>query len=394
MFDLPGRATRLATALRSSGNRFNGACRPAPAVDSSRSVVVGSTNVFTGIPPNCPGAAQRSHMKFGMVLTCDPPVAAQLEQGQLGEQHGFDQIYCWDSHILKQESSALLTLLASTTNRVDVGLCVTNHVTRHPTVTASLFATLANLVGGDRLTCGIGSGGSAVRAWGAKPGTLADLEIAVQVIQGLTRGEEVIIGDAPVRFGWASGGAVPVLVAASGPRSLRLAGRVADGVVLTAADPVFVGWCLDQVRKGWNDAGRDGSGFRVQVAVPSYVSNDMEEARREVAWYPAFIGSHVANMLRSHQVADDGADVWGYVDARSAAEYRQRGAPGERPAVAVPDEVVDRLTIVGNAAQITAKLRELERIGVTEVAIYLSSKQPTRLVEAYGLGVIPQFPRT
>ncbi len=325
-----------------------------------------------------------------MVLTGDPPLGEQVDRAKFGEQAGFDHVYAWDSHIYKQESSALLTLMAANTERANLGLCVTNHVTRHPTVTASLFATLANLVGGDRLTCGIGSGGSAVRAWGAKPGTLTDLEAAVRIIQGLTRGDEVQIGDSAVSLAWATGGPVPVLVSASGPRSLRLAGRVADGVILTAADPVFVTWCLDQVRAGWKDVGRDGTDFRVQVAAPSFLSSDIGEARSQVAWYPAFIGSHVANIMRRYDVADDGADVWSYVDAGSAGEYRQRGRPGEE-GVQVPGEVVDRLTIIGTPDQTIAKVEVLESLGVTEVAIYLSVDAPDRMIETYGRDVIPAF---
>ena len=329
-------------------------------------------------------------MKFGMVLTGDPSLQEQVDLGKLGERVGFDQLYCWDSHIYKQESSALLTLLAVNTDRIDLGLCVTNHVTRHPTVTASLFATLANLVGGDRLTCGIGTGGSAIRSWGAKKGTLADLEVAVRMIQGLTRGDEVEVDGTPVTLAWASGGPVPVLVSASGPKSLRLAGRVADGVILAAADPVFVAWCLGQVRAGWRDAGRDGGSFRVQVAAPAYLSDDMAKARAQVAWYPAFIGSHVANILRRYDVADEGSDVWEYVDAGSAGEYRQRGRPGEQT-VRVPDEVVDRLTIVGDASATITRIRELESLGVTEIAVYVSADEPDRLVEAFGREVIPAF---
>ena len=319
-------------------------------------------------------------MKFGMVLTGDPPMDSQLGLAKLGEDSSFDNVYCWDSHILKHESSALLTMLAAATDRVDLGFCVTNHVTRHPTVTASLFATVATLIGGDRLTCGIGSGGSAVRAWGAKPGTLADLEDAVAIIRGLTPGDEVDIAGANVKFDWATGGRVPVMVAGSGPKSLRLAGRCGDGVVLTAADPVFVGWCLEQVKLGWDDVGRDGSGFRVQVAVPGYVSDDIEQARANVEWYPAFIGSHVANIMRTYAVADDDGDVWSYVDARSAGEFRQRGRPGEQSAVKVPGEVVDRLTIVGDAATISAKIHDLEAVGVTEVAVYMPTHQPEALI--------------
>jgi alkanesulfonate monooxygenase SsuD/methylene tetrahydromethanopterin reductase-like flavin-dependent oxidoreductase (luciferase family) len=115
----------------------------------------------------------------------------------------------------------------------------------------------------------------------------------------------------------------------------------------------------------------------------------MTEARAQVAWYPAFIGRHVANILRSHDIADAGSDIWGYIDDTSAGEYRQRGAPGERPAVAVPDEVIDRVTIIGDPTQTVSRVRELESLGVTEVAIYLSSDEPHQLIEAYGREVIP-----
>lgn len=329
-------------------------------------------------------------MRFGVVLTGDPPLDEQIARGRLAEQAGFDDVYAWDSHIYKQESSALLTLLATRTDRAHLGLCVTNHVTRHPTVTASLFATLANLIGGDRLTCGIGTGGSAIRAWGARPGTLADLEEAVRLIRALTRGDAVEINGTEVRLEWAAGGEVSVLVSASGPKSLRLAGRVGDGVILTAADPVFVEWCLDQVRAGWAEAGRDGAGFRVQVAAPAYLSDDLAHARSQVAWYPAFIGSHVAKILRQHGVADGESSVWSYVDAGAAGEYRQRGRPGES-AVRVPDEVVDRLTIVGDADQTVEKLSRLEDIGVTEVALYLGVDDPDGLVEEYGRSIVPRI---
>ena len=257
--------------------------------------------------PRCDlsGLGTEVQMRLGTVLTADPPLQDQVELALLAEANGFDDVYCWDSHILKQEASPLMSLLAVKTDRVGLGWCVTNHVTRHPSVTAGFFATLATMIGGDRLTCGIGSGGSAVRAWGARPGTLAALETAVHVIQRLTGGEDIKIDATTVQLDWATGGRVPVLVAASGPKSLRLAGRVGDGVVLTAADPVFVEWCLDQVRKGWDDAGRDGTDFRVQVAVPGCVSSDMAEARAQVAWFPAFIGRHVGNILRVWTCAPD-----------------------------------------------------------------------------------------
>jgi len=115
----------------------------------------------------------------------------------------------------------------------------------------------------------------------------------------------------------------------------------------------------------------------------------MAYARAQVGWYPAFIGRHVANILRSHDVAGAESDIWAYIDETPAGAYRQRGAPGEAPAVDVPDEVIDRVTIIGDASQTVSRVQELNALGVTEVAVYLSSDDPHRLIEAYGREVIP-----
>ena len=179
-------------------------------------------------------------MDFGISLPADPPTSLQVQKAVLAESCGFRYVWTWDTHILMQEYSPQMTMLALETRDAVIGACVTNPVTREPTVTASFYAALANLIGGDRLICGIGRGDSAVRIRGARPSNLAALEDAVRIIRGLTRGDEIDVEGAPVRLAWAEGGGVPVYVAAYGPKALRLAGRVADGVILQAADPFFI----------------------------------------------------------------------------------------------------------------------------------------------------------
>jgi alkanesulfonate monooxygenase SsuD/methylene tetrahydromethanopterin reductase-like flavin-dependent oxidoreductase (luciferase family) len=225
----------------------------------------------------------------------------------------------------------------------------------------------------------------------AKPATLAELRDAVRIVQGLTRGDEVEVEGKLLRLQWATGGAVPVLVAASGPRALRLAGAVGDGVILTVADPVFVGWCLEQVRAGWAEAGRDGAGFRVQVAVPAFLSDDLAEAREHVRWFVAFLGRHIADVLREQEAERGNEELWSYVDSREEYDIRRHGRPGGNPTAFVPDEVVDRFTIIGSAEQTVAKIRALEALGVTEINAYLSADDPERLIESYGKEVIPAF---
>src|SRR5690349_15845339 len=147
-----------------------------------------------GLRPGCRCLAngiRSARVQFGISVPTDPPTAAQVEKARLAEANGFSYVWSWDTHVLMPEYSPQMTLITCSTERVVVGSCVTNPVTRHPTVVASFFAALANLVGGERLACGIGRGDSAVRIRGARPARLADVEDAVRVVRGLTRGDEV-----------------------------------------------------------------------------------------------------------------------------------------------------------------------------------------------------------
>ena len=330
-------------------------------------------------------------MDFGISLPTDPPTELQVGKAKLAEACGFKYVWCWDTHILMQEYSPQMTMIAVGTHAVVVGSCVTNPVTRDPTVVASFFATLANMVGGDRLICGIGRGDSAVRIRRAKPANLADLEESVRIIRGLTRGEEVDVEGHPVRLEWAKGGEVPIFVAAYGPKALALAGRIADGVILQVADPFFVEWCLGHVREGLRDSERDPSGFRVQVAAPSFVSGDRAEARDRLRWFPALVGNHIADILRHHDPDAIPEELRAYIDDRRHYDYRRHTRQGAEHYAYVPDEIVDRFTVLGTVDECTEKLQELEALGVSEYNIYTTIPEPERVIETYGREIIPVF---
>jgi probable F420-dependent oxidoreductase len=330
-------------------------------------------------------------MEFGISLPSDPPVGAQVDKAKLAEVCGFTNVWCWDTHILMQEYSPQMTLIAASTERVGIGACVTNPVTRHVTVVASFFATLANLIGSERVMCGIGRGDSAVRIRGAKPAPLAQVEEAIGIIRALSRGDEIEVEGYPVRLEWATGGQVPVYLGAYGPRALRLAGRVADGVILQVADPFFVEWCLRHVEAGLEAEGRDPATFRVQVAAPSYPSDDRDEARAQLRWFPALVGNHIADILRHHDPEEIPDYISHYVEARTHYDYRQHTRREAEHYDYVPDEIIDRFTVLGTVADVTKKLRKLESIGVTEFNMYTTFEDPERVIETYGREVIPSM---
>jgi probable F420-dependent oxidoreductase len=247
------------------------------------------------------------------------------------------------------------------------------------------------MVGGNRLICGIGRGDSAVRIRRARPSNLAALEESVRVIRGLTRGDEVEIDGQPVKLEWAEGGEVPVYVAAYGPKALTLAGRIADGVILQVADPFFVEWCLERVHDGLREAERDPAGFRVQVAAPSVVSADHDQARDQLRWFPALVGNHIADILRHHDPETLPAELHSYVEGRAEYDYRLHTRQGADHSGYVPDEIVDRFTVLGTADECIEKLKELHALGVSEYNIYTTIPEPEQMIETYGREIVPMF---
>ena len=81
-------------------------------------------------------------LSFGVTILPDPPWQRLVELTHLAERNGFDYGWTYDSHVNWQEPYPLLTLAAMNTERLHLGLNVTNPGTREPTVTASAFATL------------------------------------------------------------------------------------------------------------------------------------------------------------------------------------------------------------------------------------------------------------
>ena len=123
-------------------------------------------------------------MDFGVVLQTNPPAWRTVGLAKQAEEHGFDYVWTFDSHLLWQEPYVIYSAILAETRRVIVGPMVTNPATRDWTVTASVFATL-NEMYGNRTVCGIGRGDSAVRVLNGKPTTLKDVREATHVIREL-----------------------------------------------------------------------------------------------------------------------------------------------------------------------------------------------------------------
>jgi alkanesulfonate monooxygenase SsuD/methylene tetrahydromethanopterin reductase-like flavin-dependent oxidoreductase (luciferase family) len=145
-------------------------------------------------------------------------------------------------------------------------------------VLAASWATLDELSGG-RAVMGIGVGESSVRNIGLKPDRLADLEAKISVLRLLMRGEEATHDGETFHLTWAKR-EVPIFMARSGPKSLQMGGRVADGVLFqVGSEPSFVQYALDNIRLGAEQAGRGLEDIKLFMRLACDVSEDRDKSR-------------------------------------------------------------------------------------------------------------------
>ena len=171
------------------------------------------------------------------------------------EEAGFDLLGVADSQSVFRELYVALAIAARDTSRIRLGPLVTNHQTRHLVVTASAISSIDELSGG-RAMLGLGSGDSAIYTLGAPPSTVAGLEDAVVTLGQLTSGALVERGHRKWQVR-RSTRRVPIYLAAEGPRTLELAGRVADGVIVgLGLAPEVIRVSLAAIERGARAAGR------------------------------------------------------------------------------------------------------------------------------------------
>ncbi|KQO08713.1 TIGR03842 family LLM class F420-dependent oxidoreductase [Agreia sp. PsM10] len=328
-------------------------------------------------------------MEFGAVLQTNPPASRTVHLAKLAEQHGFEYVWTFDSHLLWQEPYVIYSQILNETHRVKVGPMVTNPATRDWTVTASLYATL-NEMYGNRTIMGIGRGDSAVRVTNGAPTTLKSLRESIHVIRELANSRPVEYNGAELRFPWSVGSELDVWVAAYGPLALKLTGEVGDGFILQLADLDIAEWMIKTVRAAAENVGRDPDSIAFCVAAPMYIGDDWEHMRDQCRWFGGMVGNHVADIVSKY-----GADssvptaLTDYIKDREGYDYNEHGRAGNSHTAFVPDEIVDRFCLLGTADDHIEKLKKLKDIGVTQFAGYLQHDNKEETLRVYGETVIP-----
>ncbi len=157
--------------------------------------------------------------------------AVYQEWLRVAEGCGYELLTTGDSQSLWADPFVSMTVAAVRTTRPRLAITVSNPMTRHPAVVASSATALQQISGG-RFVYGISSGDSALRNIGMPPSTVAELEEYVSCVQAMCDGRPATYRGQVQQLRW-DHRPTPVWMAAEGPRTLQLAGRIAQGVVLS-----------------------------------------------------------------------------------------------------------------------------------------------------------------
>jgi len=336
-------------------------------------------------------------MDFGVVIQTNPPAWRTVALAKQAEEHGFDYVWTFDSHLLWQEPYVIYSQILAETRRVIVGPMVTNPATRDWTVTASVFATL-NEMYGNRTVVGMGRGDSAVRVLNGRPSTLQEVRDATHVIRELGNCRAVEHNGSTLQFPWARTSELEVWIAAYGPLALKTAGEAGDGFILQLADVDVAKWMIGRVKEAAEKAGRDPEKLTFCVAAPAYVGaeDEIDHMRSQTRWFGGMVGNHIADIVSKYGEASEGNEGFpqvlvDYIKGRTGYDYNTHGKADNDHVDFVPDEIVDRFCILGTPEQHVEKLNALHEIGVDQFSVYLQHDNKEETMRVYGESIMPHL---
>lgn len=333
-------------------------------------------------------------MKVHVAFHPDRPIAETADLVVEAEQLSYAGAWIADSQNLFRDVYAALAVAAMRTHTIRLGTGVTNPVTRHPAVIASAISSVDELSAG-RVTLGIGTGETAVQSLGKKRARLAQLEQTAITVRALLQRETTTFEDAAISMPWPRR-AVPIHIASTGPRSLALAGRVADGVYLKiGAHPELVRWAIGACYTSAVEAGRDMSSFEVHTLLPCAVSDDGTSAREQVKGFAAAIaGAALAAVPREAVPERLWQDMQRLNESSAAARAQQSYVEWlESPAYRelITDTIVDAFSVAGTPSEVIGRLEELAALGVSGTVVPLITGEPRAQLQAIGRGVAARF---
>ncbi len=297
------------------------------------------------------------------------------------ERLGFGSI--WSAEAYGSDAVSWLSWVASRTSRLEFGTAIMQIPARTPAATAMTAITLDHLSGG-RFRLGLGmSGPQVVEGWHGIPygKPLARTREYVEIVRAILRRDKpmefrgeyyTIPAEGPGTTGLGKPlktivhplrADLPIYLAAIGPKNVALAAEIAEGWIPTFYSPSRAGMFREWLDEGFARAGRSAEGFDIAPMVPVFVGDDVQQCRDLVK---PFLALYVGGMgARGRNFYNSLAQRYGYEEAAATIQDLYLEGRRAEAAAAVPDDLVDEVSLVGPAERIRERMEPWRGAGIT-----------------------------
>jgi 5,10-methylenetetrahydromethanopterin reductase len=339
-------------------------------------------------------------VRVAMRIPGTQPVPKIMALLQRVEAAGFDGAGILDSQMISRDTFVILGQAATSTARLTLFPAVTNPFTRDASVLAGGITTVEELAP-NRVKFVIGTGYTSASTIGRKPATLAEMRACITTVKALVGGQTVDFHGTPGKLAYTSGRRIPVIMAASGPKAIELAGEIADGVLLLVGfNQGIVQRALEHLERGARRAGRRLDDLEIVWAVRTGTAASTAEARRlarptAVHWGILRWGGHwlepAGVKVPKLEIPDA---VWKvYPDLSHAHDWEA----AIKATSFVPDDVVaelcDALGLVGTPADCAERIVTMTKLGIRNLYLMplLTFAPPEPEIDAFRDVVFPRL---
>ena len=296
------------------------------------------------------------------------PMDAIPELARQAEAHGFD--CAWGGEANNKDPTVMLSAIAAVTRQLKVGSAIYHILGRTPATLALQAMGLDELTGG-RFLLGIGSSNPTIAKWHGQTfdHPLGRVREYIEIVRAAMRGEKLAFDGkyfTAQNFKMAfkpSGRTLPIYLAAFGSQMTRLAGRIADGVVINMANPTEIRRIADEVRAGAMEAGKDPAQMEIICKIRCSIAPNYDSAREAL--------SHA---LTYYALADYYRDLLGRMGFASEVEamrgaWKSGGFHAARKLVS--DRMFASLPLVAatSAQQVVEQIKPYVEAGATRVIL-------------------------
>lgn len=328
-----------------------------------------------------------------------PSISGVETLAQKCEQLGFDGLTLTDSQNLSNETYITLALAARATSTLMIGPGVTNPLTRHAALTASAIATLQEVSEG-RAILGIGRGDSSLFNIGHKPVSPSVFQNYLETLQIYLNGSSLDTNGYESRLKWLKNAnikKVPIDVAATGPKIIRMGAIIAERVSFAlGGDVERIAWGINQVNQTLCEKIRTiedkpSLGVYLNICVHDDVERAAELVRPGVGIFAHFTGMPGANRKHVNQADQSMFDKLG-----ASYDKVRHGRGDASHAQEMSVEFIDRFSVIGPPEVCIKKLKDIQKLGIDRISVIGPrpdhfGDEADEALERFASDVIPAF---